>query len=203
MDIGRRRAGRKTVESWADGTTLPAHHVTDRAGGHGVLPEDLLAAGRHAGGHRCFASHGQFAKLHVVIERIADRDVQQVDAGLGALAAVEDDLDLGPVRFASGHLLGLRAAEMVVEAGLTPHRMGLDPGAEAIFGVRLEFDVGKEARVGVGAGDGTHGVLARTHVLRVDDDTPLRVLVAGTRTVIATLPADRCLLIVGDVFEIS
>ena len=90
---------------------------------------------------------------------------------------------------------------MIVEAGLAAHGVGLDPGAEAIFGIRLEFDVGEEARVGVGARDGAHGVLAGTDVLRVDDDTPLRVLVTSTRTVVATLPADRGLLVVRNLFE--
>ena len=127
--------------------------------------------------------------------------MQQVDAGLGALAAVEDDLDLGPVGLAGGDLLGLGAADVVVEAGLAAQRVGLDPGAETIFGVRLELDVGEEARVSLATGDGAHGVLAGTDVLRVDDDAPVGVLVARALAVVAALPTERGLLVVSDFFE--
>ena len=90
---------------------------------------------------------------------------------------------------------------MIVEASLTAQRMGLNPRAETVLGVRLQCDIREVARIGIGAGNGTHGMLAGTHVLRIDDDTPLRILVAWARTVIAALPADRRLLVVGDFFE--
>ena len=119
---------------------------------------------------------------------IALGDVEEVDAGLGGVAAEVDDFDGGPVGGA-GDFFGFLAVDVVVEAGLAAEVVGFDPGAEAVFGVGLEGDVGVEAGVGAGGGDAADGFGAAVEPVGEVDGGPGGAGGAFFLVVVAAFPA--------------
>ena len=193
-DVGGVFAAGNAVQRGAYGAALAFEDVAVFAGGHGVLPEDFFAAFDVADelGGVVFVFEDELAELHVVEVDVAFADVEEVDAGLRAVLAVEDDLDFGPVLVAADFGRGLGAADVVVEAGLAAEGVGLDPGAELVFRVRLQRHVGEETGVGIIAGDDAEGLLAAVDHLLIGDDAPFGPGIAGLRAVVALLPTGRC-----------
>ena len=91
---------------------------------------------------------GEFDQAHIVEERFAAGDVQDVDARGGAIAAVKFDLDLGPVRVAADDF-GFDTGVVDVEAGPAAQRARPNPAGEPILRIRFHGYIGVEARVGV------------------------------------------------------
>jgi hypothetical protein len=155
-----------------------------------MFEEELFAAFGVAGCDSAPVVDGdQFGQTHVIEERIAAGDVEDVDARSAEGAAVELDLQFGPVGVAASNGLGLDARAVDVEADLALQGLGSDPAGEAVRRVRLESYVGVQAGVGVAASDDADRLLAAVKLSVALHDRPRGALVGLAVAVVAALPA--------------
>ena len=155
-----------------------------------MLVEQLLAAlgvGRQE--WRVVVGEDQLHQPDIVEERLAVRDVQHVDAGRGAITAVELEFQLRPIGPAPADRLGLESRAVEIEAGFAADRVRFHPAGETISRVGFQRDVGVEAGVGVTGGRNAYALPAAVKAVRVRGDRPLRRLVGFAVAVVAPFPA--------------